>query len=85
MSDDLDLDATMTNLIVEFIVPHYFTSLLEWTDGLGAHVYFKDGEHVVGALYRVEDRDNLIEVRYDYHGEQFTRTDIENVDRIVVL
>lgn len=84
------------NLIVEFIVPHYFASLFasQYPDehgGFGAQVFFRNEEDAVeqaiGDVSFFENdadtHDWMIRVEFPDGGEM--RTFIENVERIVVL
>ncbi len=84
------------NLIVEFVVPHYFASLFasQYPDehgGFGAQVIFRDEdghqEMAIGDVSFFENdadtHDWMIQVEYPDGGEICTF--IENVERIVVL
>lgn len=84
------------NLIVEFIVPHYFASLFadHYPDehgGFGAQVFFRNEEDsvesAIGDVSFFENdaptHDWMIRVEYPDGGE--LRTFIENVERIVVV
>jgi hypothetical protein len=84
------------NLIVEFVVPHYFGSLLmeQYPDehgGLGGVVYFRNEEdRVEQAIGDITTRQNaagewLIEVRNGDDNHIVIGTHLENVERIVVL
>lgn len=73
------------SLIVEFIVPHYFCSLLEWENGLGAAVHFREDSvgPVYGSLHRVENREDLLDV-CELDGTLIVRCFVESIQRIVV-
>lgn len=80
-----DQSLDLKNLIVEFVVPHYFSTLLDWEEGLGAVVHWRGEGQTIGDIYRVDGRDDLIEVRETLGGKVLTRGYIESIERIVVL
>lgn len=77
-------------LTVQFVIPHYFLSLLQM-DGIAGTIYCKEdqghwGEY--GGLilpFRNERDEWLIEVREILDDQLIIRTHIENVERIVVM
>jgi len=79
------------NLIVEFVVPHYFPSLFaaQYPDehgGIGAQVFLHEYGEYVGDVTFIENDDGewIINVE-DPEQNVIMRTHIENVSRIVVL
>lgn len=88
-------DSLTPNLIVEFVVPHYFASLFapQYPDehgGFGAQVFFRNeddsDEVAIGDVTFIENADGqwLIDVAAP-EGYTIVRTFIENIERIVVL
>ncbi len=85
------------NLIVEFVIPHYFASLFatHYPDehgGFGAQVFFRDThDHpisVIGDVAFIENADGQWLIDVEYEGDVYPaslRTFVENVERIVVM